>query len=94
MNKIIRFDDSLARSVVDYIEAELNRYLDCHEARNLLIRAKKANRIIDKINIAKQGKALLIKLRVALTKFDHNCQFITENILTQTTYYKTLTSRP
>ncbi|WP_298691157.1 hypothetical protein [uncultured Sulfuricurvum sp.] len=92
--KLIRLDEIQIRSIFEYMEAELNRYRYYREARDLLLRAKEANRIIDKLNIAKQGKALLIKLRSALTKFDHNCQFITENILTQVTYYKTLTSRP
>lgn len=92
--KLIRLDEIQIRSILEHMEAELNRYRYYREARDLLLRAKEANRIIDKLNIAKQGKALLIKLRTDIAKFDHNIHFITENILTQTTYYKTLTSRP
>lgn len=91
---LVRFGDIKIHSILDVLESQLNRYRHYREARDLVLRAKEANRIIDKLNIAKQVKALLIKLRTAITKFDHNIHFITENILTQTTYYKTLTSRP
>lgn len=91
---IVRISDIKLSKIIDIMEIELNRYRYYREARDLLLRAKKANRILDKINIAKRGKALLIKLRTTSSKFDHNTHFITENIFTQTTYYKTLTSRP
>lgn len=90
---LVRIGDALP-SIIQCMEVELNRYRHYREARDLLLRSKEANRIIDKLNIAKQVKALLIKLRTTIAKIDHHGQFITENILTQNTYYKTLTSRP
>lgn len=91
---IVRIGDIKIRNILEIMEAELNRYRHYREARDLLLHAKEANRKIDMMNIAKRGKALLIKLRSNLTKFDHNTHFITENIFTQNTYYKILTSRP
>lgn len=91
---LVRISDIKIHNILDIMEIELNRYRHYREARDLLLRARKANRVIDKINIAKQCKVLLIKLRTTFTEFDHNTRFITENIFTQVTYYKILTSRP
>ncbi|MDD2267566.1 hypothetical protein [Sulfuricurvum sp.] len=46
------------------------------------------------LQLHKKIKAIVIKVLANVNQFNPNIHFITENILTQTTYYKTLTARP
>ena len=46
------------------------------------------------LQLYRKIKAIMVKILANLKQFDHNTHSITENILTQNTYYKILTSRP
>lgn len=46
------------------------------------------------LQLYRKIKAIMVKILCNVNQFDRNIHFITENIFTQTTYYKTLTSRP
>lgn len=46
------------------------------------------------LQLYRKIKAIMVKILCNLKQFDYKTHLITENILIQTTYYKTLTSRP
>lgn len=46
------------------------------------------------LQLYRKIKSIVVKNLCKINQFDDNIHFITENIFTQTTYYKTLSSRP
>jgi len=92
MSKVIYLNDIKIHSIIEHLkrlEYSSKRYKrDVQRAINEAKTKKPSLQLYNKI------KAIIIKVLCSVNLSDHNTHFIIENILTQTTYYKTLTSRP
>lgn len=89
---LITLDKTMINAIIERMEAQLRSYGYNHEVESLRHVVKK-----NTISLFQHGRNLKAILRKTLYKVKqsiHNTHFITENILIQTTYYKTLTSRP
>lgn len=98
---LVRFDQSTfccsiadltLASIVNYLESKIWSYGYAHEVEALRREAKKKK--ISTLQRIKSLTAIIKKPILNVKQHTHETHFITENILTQTTYYKTLTSRP
>lgn len=82
--------------MLENIRKHINKFIglsNCskRDAKQLLnhIKSKKPS-----LQLYRKIKVIMIKILCKVNQFDHHKKLITENIFTQTTYYKILTSRP
>jgi hypothetical protein len=93
----ITISKTMLTKINDYLGRFKNasdRYQRLTESLLRAARTAKANNKLELYKVIKKIKAIVIKILCNVNLFDHNTHLITENILTQNTYYKTLTSRP
>lgn len=88
---LIRIGDALP-NIIEHMEATLRKYGYQFEIQRLQIEVRKTKK--PSLQLYRKIKAIVVKILCNVNQFDHNTHFITDNIFTQTTYYKTLTSRP
>lgn len=98
---LVRLDDIVIRSIIDDLKKRAERsdsYRTKHYQRDIASLLS-VTKIIKKplfqlYKDIKNIKAIVIKIFFNVNLYSHHTHLITENILIQTTYYKTLTSRP
>jgi hypothetical protein len=95
---LITISEAMLTKMNDYLDRLKNasdRYQRLTESLCRAARTARANKYkLGLYKVIKKIKAIVIKILCNVNLFDHNTHLITENILTQNTYYKTLTSRP
>lgn len=90
--KLIRLSDIKFYSIIEHMEAMLSKYDYQRDIQRFRVEARKTKKPL--LQLYRNIKAIVVKILCNVNQFDYNTHFITENIFTQTTYYKTLTSRP
>lgn len=88
---LILLNDIKIRSIIDHMLNDIERYSKAHEIVELRKEAKTKK---PSLQLYRKIRAIVVKILCNANQFELNIHFITENIFTQTTYYKTLTSRP
>lgn len=93
--KLITLGDNMMNRMSDYINERMNRCTEAEinsdDLRKFLIEVQKQIFIFQ---LFLTIGAYLKNLHSNVNSFKNNTRFITKNIFIQTTYYKTLTSRP
>jgi DNA-binding phage protein len=95
---LVRLDEITIRSIIDDLKKRAERsaiYRANHyqkDMASLISVAKRIKKLLPQLY--KNTDEFVIKIRRKIKYHNHHTHLITENILTQTTYYKTLTSRP
>lgn len=85
-------NEALVRTIIEVMEEQLCFLGYSHKVESLRRQLKqKTISILQQVHNLKIFKS---EVFCNINLHDHNTHFITENILTQNTYYKILTSRP
>lgn len=88
---IVKLDQSTIRHIGEIMIKDIRKFGYQRDIQRVLL---EANRKKPSLQLYKKIKAIVVKILCNVKQFDHNTHLITENIFIQTTYYKTLTSRP